>query len=226
MAHHHSSPALCELDQTARVLWRKAILKALVHGSLRGVLLLATVWLLMEPVLVRAHDDERPPEDPCAELPFDLRSVCRDLLFCEGFSGPLYDQCVADVLGISLGAEFQEPVACDTTLLEGVYGFNAEGVIRPDGRGKIEYASVGVIELRADGSVTVNLRETLGGQPESESQTFEGIYTVNEDCTGQADFEGTNWAFVAFDNGAQLSFVTVRDRTTIVADAARVFNGR
>jgi hypothetical protein len=122
------------------------------------------------------------------------------------------------------------PIDCGITLVHGVYGFNAEGVVKVGPRFD-PFIAVGLIDLREDGTAFVSLREHLAGVPEEIRETFQGTWQVDRNCLGTATFAqppgaghpDATWDFVAVENGNELYLITTREGVVVHADAKRLF---
>jgi hypothetical protein len=115
---------------------------------------------------------------------------------------------------------------CDTELLAGRYGFNADGVLVGDPVDPDDdrfFAAVGVLTLRENGTLTVTLRQIHQGEPGPRRETYQGTYTVEPDCLGTAMFADSSWDFVAANNGTEIYLATTERGTVITADAKRLF---
>jgi hypothetical protein len=136
----------------------------------------------------------------------------------------------ATAVGFSDGARSADdpeplPLICDTNFVAGLYGFNATGLVRlgENNRSGTFYAAVGVIELRADGSMTVRLRQVIDGEP-ADVREREGTYVVNEDCTGTAEISTLSWEFVAVENASKILWIGIAEGGWVVeGDSHRIF---
>ena len=133
-----------------------------------------------------------------------------------GFSGSA--QSTEDVENIE-----PMPLVCDTNLVAGLYGVNAMGLVGMHGNvGGQHYSAVGVIELRVDGSISVRLRQVIGGEPIDMFEN-EGFYIVNGDCTGTAEFGESSWEFVAVGNATEIYWIGTAPGWVVEADSHRIF---
>lgn len=93
---------------------------------------------------------------------------------------------VALLLGsVSFGvmADDDDGDACSRATLNGSYGFVMDGTIQPFG----PVALSGVIRTNGAGAFSGGEVASIGGQ--ILQATYSGSYTVNPDCTGQAQYQ-------------------------------------
>lgn len=102
---------------------------------------------------------------------------------------------VALLLGIvSLGVmadDEEDSEVCSRATLNGSYGFVMDGTIQPFG----QVALSGVIRTNGAGAFSGGEVASIGGQVMR--ATYSGSYSVNTDCTGQAQYQIVAPNFVA-----------------------------
>jgi len=89
------------------------------------------------------------------------------------------------LLSLAAVASAQPQATCSTVSVAGTWGFTDTGtVFLPTG--PVPYAAVGIITGDAHGNFSGTQTTSVGGRVSKE--TFQGIGTVNSDCTGTATF--------------------------------------
>ncbi len=108
---------------------------------------------------------------------------------------------------------------CVASALAGRFSYVFEGSIVGLG----ENRAVGVIDIKADGTLSAADTSSLAGRVGK--RTFTGTYTLNPDCTGSAVFTtGTGGDLVVDDNGDGFKLIINTQGTNITGIGRRIFS--
>ena len=120
-------------------------------------------------------------------------------------------------LGIVTNAEARrdDERACTLATLNGTYGFTGTGTIV--GLGPV--ANVGTIAFDGNGTVSIEVTQSLNGQIARRS--FVGVYWVNSNCTGSADFSGATLDLVIVARGEELMWIRTNPGLVVTATAKK-----
>jgi hypothetical protein len=102
----------------------------------------------------------------------------------------------------------------------------------PAGQAPFRGGTTGAIPYVSVGKVTYDGR---GGGVSSDTQSVAGVisrtkstatYTVNADCTGSKNFQGTTFDFVVTADGREIFFIVTNAGTVLSGRAVRLDNSR
>ena len=137
---------------------------------------------------------------------------------------PMIMVCVVLALGASAAAQqaVAEPggVRCSSRTLSGDYGMRAEGTILGP---NWPLQTLVKVHFDGKGGLTALVYKVINGTPTYDDWTSEGsgTYTVNQDCTGSAVFNGPiSIHFIVVNNGKE--FLGMVDGNSIAVAGSRI----
>ena len=116
-----------------------------------------------------------------------------------------------------------EPV-CSQATLQGTYVTSAAGTVPGGTTGALAFVTVGKVTYDGRGGGASSGTQSVAGTISRGKST--ATYTVNPDCTGSKNFEGTTFDFVVTADGREIFFIVTNAGTVISGRAVRLDNNR
>lgn len=116
-----------------------------------------------------------------------------------------------------------EPV-CSQATLSGTYVTSGAGTVPGGTTGTLAYVSVGKVTYDGRGGGVSSGTQSAGGTISRSKRT--ATYTVNADCTGSKNFEGTTFDFVVTADGREIFFIVTNAGVVLSGRAVRLDNSR
>ena len=116
-----------------------------------------------------------------------------------------------------------EPV-CSQATLSGTYVTSGTGTVPGGTTGALAYVTVGKVTYDGRGGGVSSGTSSVAGTISRSKST--ATYTVNADCTGSKNFEGTTFDFVVTADGREIFFIVTNAGTVISGRAVRLDNSR
>ena len=116
-----------------------------------------------------------------------------------------------------------EPV-CSQATMQGTYVATAAGTVPGGTTGALAYVAVVKVTYDGRGGGVSSGTQSVAGTITRTKST--ATYTVNSDCTGSKNFEGTTYDFMITADGREIFFIVTNAGVVLSGRAVRLDNSR